>query len=107
MESNCHGSSNVDDQIQTIDKPNSSTKESEVDSKQALSLNCKINLIIFSIAEILVGFTFSLLAPFYTQEATSKDLTVTQTGMVCLYTFCINENPPIFRNKWFMLDEMT
>ena len=107
MECNGHGSSNVDDQIQTIDKPNSSTKESEVDSKQALSLNCKINLIIFSIAEILVGFTFSLLAPFYTQEATSKDLTVTQTGMVCLCTFCINKNPPLFRNEWFRLDEMT
>ena len=108
MESNGHGSSNVDDQIQTIvGKPNSTTEESDVVSKQALSLNCKINLIIFSIAEILVGFTFSLLAPFYTQEATSKDLTVTQTGMVCLCIFCINKNSPLFKNKWFRLDEMT
>ena len=107
MESNGHGSSNVDDQIQTIGKPNSTTEESDLVSKASLSLNCKINLIIFSIAEILVGFTFSLLAPFYTQEATSKDLTVTQTGMVCLCTFCINKNPPLFINKWFRLDEMT
>ena len=106
MESNGHGSSNLD-QIQTINGKPNSTEESDVVSKQALSLNCKINLIIFSIAEILVGFTFSLLAPFYTQEATSKDLTVTQTGMVCLCTFCINKNPPLFRNKWFRLDEMT
>ena len=107
MESNGHGSSNVDDQIQTIDKPTSTTEESDVVSKQVLSLNCKINLIIFSIAEILVGFTFSLLAPFYTQEATSKDLTVTQTGMVCLCIFCGNKNPSLLKKKWFMLDEMT
>ena len=108
MESNGHGSSNVDDQIQTIvGKPNSTTEESDLVSKASLSLNCKINLIIFSIAEILVGFTLSLLAPFYTQEATSKDLTVTQTGMVCLCIFCGNKNPSLFRNKWFRLDEMT
>ena len=99
MESTGHDGSSKLDQIQTIDKPNSSTKESEVDSKQALSLNCKINLIIFSIAEILVGFTFSLLAPFYTQEATSKDLTVTQTGMVCLCIFCGNKNPSLFKKS--------
>ena len=49
------------------------------------SVNCK-TLLIFSIAEILVGFTLSLLAPFYTEEATSKGLTVTQTGMVS-YSF--------------------
>ena len=72
------------DQIQTNGKHNSN-EEVEVVASKALSLNCKINLIIFAIAEILVGFTFSLLAPFYTQEATSKDLTVTQTGMVCMY----------------------
>ena len=71
-------------------------------SAKTLSLNCKINLIIFAIAEILVGFTFSLLAPFYTQEATSKGLTVTQTGMVQLYflwkknlILVININLPI------------
>ena len=57
-------------------------ESSEVKSKSALSFNCKINLVIFAIAEILGGFTFSLLSPFYTQEATSKNLTVSQTGMV-------------------------
>jgi hypothetical protein len=41
------------------------------------------NLLIFSIAELLGGFTVSLLSPFYTQEATAKGLTVTQTGLVC------------------------
>ena len=68
-------------QIQTNGKLNS-TEEVEVVASKTLSLNCKINLIIFAIAEILVGFTFSLLAPFYTQQATNKGLTVTQTGMV-------------------------
>ena len=57
-------------------------ESNEVKSKSALSFNCKINLVIFAIAEILGGFTFSLLSPFYTQEATSKNLTVSQTGMV-------------------------
>lgn len=40
------------------------------------------NLIIFSLVELIGGFTFSLLSPFYTKEATAKGLTVTQTGMV-------------------------
>ena len=62
--------------------PSDQTVSIEVKSKSALSFNCKINLVIFAIAEILGGFTFSLLSPFYTQEATSKNLTVSQTGMV-------------------------
>ena len=85
------------DQIQTNGKLNFN-EESEVASK-ALSLNCKINLIIFAIAEILVGFTFSLLAPFYTQEATSKGLTVTQTGMVCACIFICRKK--IFHSFFF------
>lgn len=40
------------------------------------------HITVFAIAEVLAGFTFSLLAPFYSNEATSKGLSVTQTGMV-------------------------
>ena len=47
------------------------------------------NLAIFAIAELLGGFTFSLLSPFYTQEATNKGLTVTQTGLVRTMNFTL------------------
>jgi hypothetical protein len=33
-------------------------------------------------AELIGGFTFSLLSPFYTKEATAKGLTVSETGLV-------------------------
>ena len=58
--------------------------ESSQQGKKKLSTSWKLNLVIFSIAELFVGFTFSLLAPFYTEEATNKGLTVTQTGMVSI-----------------------
>ncbi|TRY71976.1 hypothetical protein TCAL_12664 [Tigriopus californicus] len=41
-----------------------------------------INLSILALTELLGGFTFSLLAPFYTNEATGKGLSVTETGLV-------------------------
>jgi len=67
----------IEENVQKVDP-----ESTEVKSESALSINCKINLVIFAITEIVGGFTFSLLAPFYTQEATSKNLTVSQTGMV-------------------------
>ena len=39
-------------------------------------------LIVYALAELIGGFTFSLLSPFYTKEATAKGLTVSQTGLV-------------------------
>ena len=59
-------------------------RKSSQQKKKKLSTSWKLNLVIFSIAELFVGFTFSLLAPFYTEEATNKGLTVTQTGMVSI-----------------------
>lgn len=40
------------------------------------------NLILLGLAQLLGGFAFSLLSPFYTEEATQKGLSVTQTGLV-------------------------
>jgi len=42
----------------------------------------KVNLILLAIAQLLGGLTFSLLSPFYTEEATQKGLTVTQCSWV-------------------------
>ena len=39
-------------------------------------------LIVYALAELLGGFTFSLLSPFYTKEATAKGLSVSETGLV-------------------------
>lgn len=39
-------------------------------------------LMVFALAELIGGLTFSLLAPFYTKEATGKGLTVSETGLV-------------------------
>ena len=43
---------------------------------------CWIQLFVFAFAELIGGFTFSLLSPFYTKEATAKGLSVSQTGLV-------------------------
>ena len=40
------------------------------------------NLLLLGLAQLLGGFAFSLLSPFYTEEATEKGLSVTQTGLV-------------------------
>jgi len=42
----------------------------------------KVNLILLAITQLLGGLTFSLLSPFYTEEATQKGLTVTQCSWV-------------------------
>ena len=39
-------------------------------------------LIVFAFAELIGGFTFSLLSPFYTEVATAKGLSVSETGLV-------------------------
>ena len=50
-----------------------------------------VNLGVMALSELLGGFTFSLLSPFYTQEATDKGMTVAQTGLVSeLNLFCGN-----------------
>ena len=67
--------------------PDYDGKKVTTQKKKILSNSWKLNLIIFSMAELFVGFTFSLLAPFYTEEATKKGLSVTQTGMVGLMLF--------------------
>ena len=41
-----------------------------------------VNLGVMALSELLGGFTFSLLSPFYTQEATDKGMTVAETGLV-------------------------
>ena len=58
--------------------------DSEQDVSEPSLKKCSTwaNLLIFSIAELIGGFTFSLLSPFYTKEATEKGLSVTQTGLV-------------------------
>ena len=43
-------------------------------------------LFVYALAELIGGFTFSLLSPFYTKEATAKGLTVSQTGLVRIYS---------------------
>ena len=67
--------------------PDYDGKKLTTKKKEILSNSWKLNLVIFSMAELFVGFTFSLLAPFYTEEATKKGLSVTQTGMVGLMLF--------------------
>ena len=42
----------------------------------------KINLALLTTTQLLGGLTFSLLSPFYTEEATQKGLTVTQSSWV-------------------------
>ena len=37
---------------------------------------------LYSLAQLLGGFTFSLLSPFYTAEAKNKGLSVTQSTLV-------------------------
>ena len=39
-------------------------------------------LSLYSLAQLLGGFTFSLLSPFYTAEAKNKGLSVTQSTLV-------------------------
>ena len=41
-----------------------------------------VNLLVMALSELLGGFTFSLLSPFYTKEATDKGMTVAETGLV-------------------------
>lgn len=53
--------------------------------KPSLSKANVFNLVIFGLAQLLGGMTFSLLAPFYTKEATLKGLSVLQTGLVTQY----------------------
>ena len=38
--------------------------------------------VILALSELLGGFTFSLLSPFYTKEAVAKGISVTETGLV-------------------------
>ena len=64
-----------DGKISTITKSvsNDVQKEDEKPRRSCLpSLGNWCHIVIFSIAEILAGFNFSLLAPFYSSEATSK-----------------------------------
>ena len=42
----------------------------------------KINLALLATTQLLGGLTFSLLSPFYTEEATQKGLSVTQSSWV-------------------------
>lgn len=42
----------------------------------------KVNLTLLAITQLLGGLTFSLLSPFYTEEATQKGLSVTQCSWV-------------------------
>ena len=44
-------------------------------------------LFVYAFAELVGGFTFSLLSPFYTKEATAKGLTVSETGLVRHFEF--------------------
>ena len=44
-------------------------------------------LLVFSLAELTGGLTYSLLSPFYTKEATAKGLSVSQTGLVSASSF--------------------
>jgi len=55
----------------------------------------KINLILLAITQLLGGLTFSLLSPFYTEEATLKGLTVTQCSWVfgCAFVTTIVFSP--------------
>ena len=43
-----------------------------------------INLVLLGVTQLLGGLTFSLLSSFYTEEATKKGLSVTQSGVVSL-----------------------
>jgi hypothetical protein len=42
---------------------------------------------VYAFAELVGGFTFSLLSPFYTKEATAKGLSVSETGLVSRIDF--------------------
>ena len=41
---------------------------------------------ILALSELLGGMTYSLLSPFYTKEATRKGCSVTETGIVSMYS---------------------
>ena len=62
------------------------TKEVRQESVEPPSRSERIKmwsqLLVFSLAELTGGFTYSLLSPFYTKEATAKGLSVSQTGLV-------------------------
>ena len=93
--------------IQINNDPNLSNTEIPTikTNQKALSpIGNLANLVIFAIAELLGGFTFSLLSPFYTQEATNKGLTVTQTGMVRTIDFTLLfVYSLLFKNNVFFL----
>ncbi|XP_040583649.1 MFS-type transporter SLC18B1 isoform X1 [Lepeophtheirus salmonis] len=55
--------------------------------KSEWTLQTWSNLIVFAVSEVLGGITYSLLSPFYTQEAQSKGMTVSETGMVYSVAF--------------------
>ena len=46
------------------------------------------NLFMLALVELLGGFTFSLLSPFYTKEAGIKGVSVTAAGIVSQETVC-------------------
>jgi len=47
-----------------------------------MTYNAMSQLAVFALAELTGGLTFSLLAPFYTKEATAKGLSISETGLV-------------------------
>nr|ACO10895.1 MFS-type transporter C6orf192 [Caligus rogercresseyi] len=64
-----------------------SSPRSRKRKKSDWTLQTWCNLIVFGVAEILGGITYSLLSPFYTQEATAKGMTVSETGVVYSVAF--------------------
>eukprot|EP00095_Tigriopus_kingsejongensis_P007961 maker-scaffold135_size322082-snap-gene-0.13 protein:Tk07961 transcript:maker-scaffold135_size322082-snap-gene-0.13-mRNA-1 annotation:"mfs-type transporter c6orf192" len=72
-----------DDEAPLLASPAPEANNNEVKPpRTGLHWQTWLNLVILAIAELFGGFTFSLLAPFYTSEATSKGLSVTETGAV-------------------------
>lgn len=71
---------------------NAKSRENNVRSDAKIK---KVNLILLAITQLLGGLTFSLLSPFYTEEATQKGLSVTQCSWVygCAFVTTIIFSP--------------
>jgi len=70
-----------DFQDESKTQPTGKSKANDLKSRK-MTYNAMSQLTVFALAELIGGMTFSLLAPFYTKEATAKGLSVSETGLV-------------------------
>ena len=58
---------------------------------------CYSKIVILALIQLLYGFTYSLMVPFYSKEAVQKGMSITETGIVyCCRYFMIIVSSPLF-----------